>query len=147
MDFSAIIGNPVVSAVIGGGAALAATRMIQLARIVPYLGLIQRVFQVIDPVLNENIKQYSASDVRFAISLAVSVIADGNITPKEVSFVVDQVQRRWFPTQAAGKTISQLPTSSAQRVIAESIASALSGPLLTNGVPSTSLINSIRAKL
>lgn len=146
MDLSAVLADPVLSAVIGGAASLATTKLIGALRVAPYLSLIQKVFTVVDPVLNDNIQNYTASDVRFAIALAVSVLADGNINPGEVGFVISEVQRRWFPTIAAGKTIQQLPVSSVQRVIAENIAKAVADGARFNsaGLPPTTLINAIR---
>lgn len=149
MDIAAIITDPVASAVIGGAASLATTRLITLLRVAPYLGLLRKVFQVVDPVLNDHIQEYSASDVRFAIAIAVEVMADGRISPNEVSFLIGEVQRRWFPSIAAGKTVQQLPENSVQRVIAESIAKAVAdGPQFSSaGLPPDRVIQSIRARI
>ena len=68
-----------------------------------YLPLIRRSFEIIDPLLNEVVKSYGASDVRFAISLTTQVLADGSLSVDETRFLLDEIEKRYRPSYAAGK--------------------------------------------
>jgi hypothetical protein len=86
-------------------AANAALQRLRLARLMP---VVRRAFTVIDPLLNEYLRGYSQSDTRFALELVTAVLADGKLTNQEVRRAVDELERRYRPTKAAGKTGSRL---------------------------------------
>jgi len=98
----ALISAGVVALPLGANALLKAARLRKL------LPVLRRAFVVLDPLLNEHIKSYRASDVRFAIALVTEVFADGSLTQAEVKLAVEEIERRWRPSLAAGKTPEQL---------------------------------------
>lgn len=111
------IAQPVLLTLAGVGLPLGVrelNRRLKLAKVTP---AIRRAFTVIDPLLNEHIKSYSASDVRFALELTTSLLADGVLSPEEVRYAAAEIQRRYRPELAAGKTaVSLTPGSLEQRV-------------------------------
>lgn len=94
----ALIGAGVIALPIGANALLS---YIKLSRLLP---VIRKAFTVIDPLLNEHLTGYSASDVRFAMELVTGVLADGHLSRDEVQQAVNEIERRYRPTVAAGKT-------------------------------------------
>jgi hypothetical protein len=98
----ALIGVGVIALPIGANALLSYLR---LARFLP---IIRKAFTVIDPLLNEHLSGYSASDARFAMELVTGVLADGQLSRAEVERVVAEIERRYRPSQAAGKTAVNL---------------------------------------
>jgi len=63
---------------------------------------------VLDPLLNEHISGYSGSEVRFAMELVTGVLADGALTREEIEFAVNEIETRYAPSRAAGKTSETL---------------------------------------
>jgi len=94
----ALIGAGVIALPIGVNALLT---YLKLRRFLP---VIRRAFAVIDPLLNEHMKGYSSGEVRFAMELVTGVLADGSLSRKEVTQAVRELERRYQPSSAAGKT-------------------------------------------
>jgi len=93
-----LIGAGIVALPIGGNA------LLSYLRIKKFLPVIRRAFTVLDPLLNEHIKGYSSSEVRFAMELVTGVLADGALTREEIQQAVDEIERRYRPSKAAGQT-------------------------------------------
>ena len=100
----ALIGAGVIALPIGANALLT---YLKLRRFLP---VIRRAFAVIDPLLNEHMGGYSSSEVRFAMELVTGVLADGALSRKEVAQAVAEIERRYRPSSAAGKTSEGLKT-------------------------------------
>lgn len=97
-----LIGAGIVALPIGGNALLA------YLRIKKVLPVIRRAFTVLDPLLNEHIKGYSGSDARFVMELVTGVLADGALSREEIQQAVDEIERRYRPSKAAGQTSASL---------------------------------------
>ena len=100
----ALIGAGVIALPIGANALLS---YLKLRRFLP---VIRKAFAVIDPLLNEHMRGYSSSEVRFAMELVTGVLADGALSRKEVAQAVAEIERRYRPSSAAGKTSESLKT-------------------------------------
>jgi hypothetical protein len=98
----ALIGAGVIALPIGANALLT---YIKIRKLLP---VIRKAFVVIDPLLNEHLTGYSASEVRFALELVTSVLADGHLSREEVEQAVLEIEKRYRPTAAAGKTSDYL---------------------------------------
>jgi hypothetical protein len=48
-------------------------------------------------------RQWSGSDVEFAIELAIEAVSDSDLTSKELRDMVAEVSQRWLPQVAADK--------------------------------------------
>lgn len=114
--------NPAVIAGLGSVASIGLEKLIKYLKIRPYLPLMKKTFELVDPILVNHMADYRHSDVRFAIGLAASVAADGNLTPKEVEMLVSEVQKRWLPSKAVQ---CKKPQTSMAQVLVEEIESAV----------------------
>jgi hypothetical protein len=94
----ALIGVGVIALPIGGNA------LIHYLRIQKLLPVIRRAFVVLDPLLNEHIRGYSGSDVRFVMELVTGVFADGALSRDEIESAVSEIEKRYAPSRAAGKS-------------------------------------------
>lgn len=108
----ALISAGIVALPFGANALVRAVRLRKL------LPIIRRAFVILDPLLNEHIKTYRGSDVRFSIGLVTEVLADGSLTQAEVKQAIEEIERRWRPSLAAGKAPEQLlPHSRDKRIL------------------------------
>jgi hypothetical protein len=98
----ALIGAGVIALPIGVNALLS---FIKIRKLLP---VIRKAFVVIDPLLNEHLASYSASDARFALELVTSVLADGHLSREEVEEAVTEIEKRYRPTAGAGKDAEYL---------------------------------------
>lgn len=121
-DLIAQYGPAILGAVATGGIILvpmATDVLVYRARVKRFMPLIRRTFEIVDPLLNEYIKSYGPSDVRFAINLTTQVLADGSLSVEEARFVYQEIERRYSPEKAASKA---LPLSGSQeRAVYEAI--------------------------
>jgi hypothetical protein len=111
----ALISAGVVALPFGANALL---RAIRVRKLMP---IIRRAFVILDPLLNEQIKNYRGSDVRFAIGLVTEVLADGALSQAEVKQAIEEIERRWRPSLAAGKSPEQLPAHSRDKRVLEAV--------------------------
>lgn len=91
--------------------------LIRQARLSKVLPVIRRAFTVLDPLLNEHIKSYGSSDVRFVTELVTALLADGALTPEEVRYAAVEIQSRYRPELAAGKSALSLAPGSIEQKI------------------------------
>lgn len=87
---------------------IGANALLTYFKVQKLLPVIRKAFTVIDPLLNEHLRGYSASDVRFALELVTSVLADGQLSREEVEQAVAEIEKRYRPTAAAGKSTEYL---------------------------------------
>jgi hypothetical protein len=98
----ALIGAGIVALPIGANALLSYLRIQKL------LPVVRRAFTVLDPLLNEHIQGYGSSQVRFVMELVTGVLADGTLTREEIQTAVNEIERRYRPSKAAGQTSASL---------------------------------------
>lgn len=106
------------------GAPLLSGFLLNRYRIGKYMPLIRRTFEIIDPILVNNLASYKPSEVRFAIELVTRVLADGKLTRAESKFVFDEVIRRYSPVRAA--SYKPLLENSQEEKIVQQVEKALS---------------------
>jgi hypothetical protein len=98
--------EPLIALVVGAGFTAGATllaRFLSAQKLLKYGPLISRIYDVVDPLLERNMRQWSGSDVEFAIELAIQAVVDGNLTAKELRDMVGEISQRWLPQVAADK--------------------------------------------
>jgi hypothetical protein len=126
----ALVGAGLVALPLGVNALLSRW---SLRRLLPVL---RRAFVVVDPLLNEHLRGYSTSEVRFALELVTAVLADGRLSRREVQRAVDELERRYRPSLAAGKGASGLPAGSReQRLLRETTALVARGDFSRASLP------------
>lgn len=98
--------EPIIAAVLGSGLTAGIVWLVKLLnakKILKYGTVVSRAYDIIDPLLESNMKSWKGSDVEFAIELAVHSVSDGEITPTEMKEIVREISARWLPAIAADK--------------------------------------------
>jgi hypothetical protein len=98
--------EPIIALVIGASFTAGATllaRFLSTQKLLKYGPLLSRIYDVLDPLLERNMRQWSGSDVEFAIELAIEAVSDSDLTSKELRDMVAEVSQRWLPQVAADK--------------------------------------------
>ena len=98
--------EPIIAIIIGAGLTAGPTllsRYLASQKLLKYGPVLSRIYDVLDPLLERNIRQWSGSDVEFAIELAIQSVCDGELTGKELRTMVREVSERWLPQVAAEK--------------------------------------------
>lgn len=131
----ALVGAGVLALPLGLNALL---QRLKLRRLMPVM---RRAFVVIDPLLNEHLRGYSSSEVRFALELVTLVLADGQLTREEVKAAVEEIERRYRPSLAAGKGSSGLIAGSTeQKLLSETAALVARGDFSVASLPQAASI-------
>lgn len=109
-EMAGIVGviEPVLTGMGAIALPFAVNAVLQRLRLAKLMPVVRRAFTVIDPLLNEHLGGYSYSDTRFVLELVTAVLADGTLTNQEVRRAVDELERRYRPSKAAGKSSSRL---------------------------------------
>lgn len=79
------------------------SRLIATRNLVKYGPILSRVYDLLDPLLERNMRSWSGSDVEFAVELAIESVADGYVTATELKELSLEVTKRWLPQVAAEK--------------------------------------------
>lgn len=129
------IAQPVLLTLAGVGLPLAVrelNRRLKLSKVMP---AIRRAFTVIDPLLNEHIKSYGSSEVRFAIELITTLLADGELSSEEVRFAAGEIQRRYQPALAAGKSAISLTPGSIEKKVYDAVEEVMANKVFQGADP------------
>jgi hypothetical protein len=124
--------EPLIALLIGSGLAAGATwasRIIAARKLVKYGPILAKAYDIIDPLLERNMRGWGGSDVQFALELAIKSVADGEISAKELKEMVTEAGKRWLPTIAADKVrkYEQLIEQPKELKAADIIANAVNG--------------------
>jgi len=93
------------------------------AAILKYGPLVEKAYDIIDPVLDKNLGNWDGSKVDKAFELAVESVADGELTAAEIKKLAVHMAQSWLPGAAAQKVrlLEQNGMPSEQRKAAEDI--------------------------
>lgn len=124
--------EPVIAAVIGA----AATALAMVIRgnskakaFLKYGGIVKRAYDIVDPVLDQNLHNWKGSQVDKAFELAIESVADGQISGAEIKKLAFYMAQAWLPQKAADK-VRQLEAASSpapELLEAAKIASKVNG--------------------
>lgn len=98
--------EPIIAAAIGAGATALTIRFNKTkaaAELSKYGPLIKKAYDIIDPVLDRNMKGWNGSQVDAAFQVVVEALADGTLTPDEIKHVSVKLAEGWLPAEAANK--------------------------------------------
>lgn len=109
----------IFGAVVAGWDKIAARFM--LAKLGPSIRII---FNIIDPILDANLKGWDGSNVEKVIALAVETVADGKLSAEEVNKTVRLISKLWLP-QIAAQKVTDGVIAEKELVIAEKIRMAV----------------------
>lgn len=123
--------EPIIVAAIGAAAGAIAVyvRGTKAARVLLKFGpVVKRAYDIIDPVLDQNLHNWKGSQVDRAFELALEIAGDGQLSPVEVKQLAFYMASAWLPQKAADKvryleSLSKKPT---ELVVAEKVAAKIS---------------------
>lgn len=106
--------EPVIIAIISAGAAALAMFLRNnggVKAVLKYGGIVKRAYDIIDPVLDQNLHNWKGSQVDKAFELAIESVADGELSSEEIKKLAFHMAKAWLPQVAADK-VRRLEASS-----------------------------------
>jgi len=106
--------EPIIAAAIGAAAAALAMLLRssrQAQSFLKYGGIVKRAYDIIDPVLDQNLHNWKGSQVDKAFELAIESVSDGVLSSEEIKKLAFHMAQAWLPQKAADK-VRQLESAS-----------------------------------
>ena len=126
--------EPIIAVVIGAAAAALALTLRKNAAAQAFLKygpIVQKAYNIIDPVLDQNLHNWKGSQVDKAFELTIESVADGKLSPEEIKKLAFYMAQAWLPQKAADKVRRfeaadyQVPEFQAANVIAAKVENSL----------------------
>ena len=98
--------EPIIAVLIGAAAAALAFTLKKNAAAQAFLKygpIVQKAYNIIDPVLDQNLHNWKGSQVDKAFELAIESVADGKLSPEEIKKLAFYMAQAWLPQKAADK--------------------------------------------
>lgn len=118
--------EPVIASVLGAAVTALAVflkKNMTAQAILKYGPLVEKAYDIIDPVLDKNLSNWDGSKVDKAFELAVESVADGKLSSDEIKKLAVHMAQSWLPSAAAQKVrlLEQNGMPLEQRLAAEDI--------------------------
>lgn len=118
----------VVAAVIGAGTGAVAVFLQKnktSQMLLKYGPVVKKAYDIIDPVLDQNLRKWKGSQVDKAFELAIESVADGKLSKEEVRSLGFAMAQAWLPQKAADKVrqFEKMATPAPELIAAAKIAS------------------------
>jgi len=128
--------EPILAMLLGAGLTAGATwlaKFLNNQKAIKYGEILSKAYDIIDPLLEKNLKSWKGSDVEYAMELAVASVADNELTADELKDVVKEAAERWLPAKAVDKVRGYLSLEEqpAELKAADALAKAVSGEIST----------------
>lgn len=106
--------EPVIAAILSAGftALVAFLNTNRTAKVLMSYGpIVEKAYNIIDPVLDQNLHKWKGSQVDLAFELVVISVSDGKLTSDEVKEIAFHMAKAWLPQKAADKVreLEKLP--------------------------------------
>lgn len=98
--------EPILAAVIGAGVTAIAVFLNKNKTthlFLRYGPVVKKAYDIIDPVLDQNLHNWKGSQVDKAFELAIEAVSDSSLTPNEVKELAFHMAKAWLPQTAADK--------------------------------------------
>jgi len=98
--------EPILAMLLGVGAAAAASlirKNLTASRLLKYGPIVKKAYDIIDPVLDQNLARWDGSKVDKAFELAIESVADGQLSGPEIKKLALDMAKNWLPQVAADK--------------------------------------------
>ena len=98
--------EPLIAAALGAGITALAVFFGKNATARAFLNhgpLLQKAYDLIDPILDKNIHNWNGSQVDKAFELAIASVADGELSEDEIKKLSVHMATAWLPAAAADK--------------------------------------------
>ena len=118
--------EPVIASLLGAAVTALAVflkKNMTAVALLKYGPLVQKAYDIIDPVLDKNLSNWDGSKVDKAFELAVESVADGELSASEIKKLAVHMAQSWLPGAAAEKVrlLEQNGMPAEQRKAAEDI--------------------------
>ena len=118
--------EPVIASVLGAAVTALAVflkKNMTAQAILKYGPLVEKAYDIIDPVLDKNLSNWDGSKVDKAFELAVESVADGKLSSDEIKKLAVHMAQSWLPSAAAQKVrlLEQNGMPLEQRLAAEDL--------------------------
>ena len=118
--------EPVIASLLGAAVTALAVflkKNMTAVALLKYGPLVQKAYDIIDPVLDKNLSNWDGSKVDRAFELAVESVADGELSAAEIKKLAVHMAQSWLPGAAAEKVrlLEQNGMPAEQRKAAEDI--------------------------
>lgn len=98
--------EPVIASLLGAAVTALAVflkKNMTAVALLKYGPLVQKAYDIIDPVLDKNLSNWDGSKVDKAFELAVESVADGELSSAEIKKLAVHMAQSWLPGAAAQK--------------------------------------------
>ena len=98
--------EPVIASLLGAAVTALAVflkKNMTAVALLKYGPLVQKAYDIIDPVLDKNLSNWDGSKVDRAFELAVESVADGELSSAEIKKLAVHMAQSWLPGAAAQK--------------------------------------------
>jgi len=98
--------EPVIASLLGAAVTALAVflkKNMTAVALLKYGPLVQKAYDIIDPVLDKNLSNWDGSKVDKAFELAVESVADGELSSAEIKKLAVHMAQSWLPGAAAEK--------------------------------------------
>ena len=98
--------EPVIASLLGAAVTALAVflkKNMTAVKLLKYGPLVQKAYDIIDPVLDKNLSNWDGSKVDKAFELAVESVADGELSSAEIKKLAVHMAQSWLPGAAAEK--------------------------------------------
>lgn len=116
--------EPVIAALLGAGAAALAAWLkgnMTAVNLLKYGPIVKKAYDIIDPVLEQNLARWDGSKVDRAFEMSIETVADGKLTSAEIKKLALDMAKNWLPQVAADK-VRAFEASSAELQAAKVVA-------------------------
>ena len=122
--------EPIIVALIGAAAGALAMYLRKNAgvqSVLKYGSIAKRAYDIIDPVLDQNLHNWRGSQVDRAFELVVESVSDNQLTRGEIKKLAFFMAKEWLPQKAADKVraFEKLATPPAELIAASKIAARI----------------------
>jgi len=98
--------EPIIASLLGAAVTALAVflkKNMTAVALLKYGPLVQKAYDIIDPVLDKNLSNWDGSKVDKAFELAVESVADGELSAAEIKKLAVHMAQSWLPGAAAEK--------------------------------------------
>lgn len=98
--------EPILAVLLGAGAAAISgliRKNLAAREILKYGPVVKKAYDIIDPILDQNLSRWDGSKVDKAFELAIESVADGQLTAPEIKKLAIEMAKNWLPQVAADK--------------------------------------------
>jgi len=98
--------EPIIASLIGAATVAVAVflkKNLTVQTFLKYGPIIKKAYDIIYPVLDQNLSRWDGSKIDKAFELSVESVADGKLSPEEIKHLAFEMAKHWLPQKAADK--------------------------------------------